>query len=85
MSELWHVITRSGRYAGSREELLPAGWDPPAGLPVVLVSALMLANPKWWNKVAKPSQSTVTLGPEAWEQHGVLVTCGNFRYGQGKC
>lgn len=85
MSELWHVITRSGRYAGSREELLPAGWDPPAGLPVVLVSALMLANPKWWNKVAKPSQSTVTLGPDAWEQHGVLVTCGNFRYGQGKC
>ena len=70
-AELWNLVFGRGRYAGSREELLPAGWDVPAVLPVLLVGPMMLANPRWWSKIAKPSQSSVTLSPDAWELLGV--------------
>jgi predicted ATP-grasp superfamily ATP-dependent carboligase len=71
LAELWNLVARRGRYAGSAEELLPAGWDPPSALPVLIVSAMMVANPRWWNKIAKPTQSSVTLSPDAWELLGV--------------
>ena len=71
LAEMWRIAFRRGRYAGSREELLPAGWDPPAALPVLIVGAMMLGNPRWWNKIAKPTQSSVTLSPDAWELLGV--------------
>jgi hypothetical protein len=71
LAVMWNIAFRRGRYAGSREELLPAGWDPPAALPVVVVGAMMLGNPRWWNKIAKPTQSSVTLSPDAWELLGV--------------
>lgn len=71
LAELWNVLRGRGRYAGSQEELLPARWDPPAALPVIVVGAMMLVNPRWWNKIAKPTQSSVTLSPDAWELLGV--------------
>ncbi|HET9138354.1 hypothetical protein [Actinophytocola sp.] len=69
-AELWNVLTGRGRYAGSTEELLPARWDPPAALPLLVVSAMLLVNPRLWLRIAGATPSGMVLSPDAWQQLG---------------
>ena len=55
LSEAWHIWRSSGLYAGSREELTPAGVDPWGLLPLAYVALHMLAFP---GRAARLSRQT---------------------------
>lgn len=46
MAESLRLVTHSGIYAGSREELTPVRWDWLSAVPTIFAAVLLLANPK---------------------------------------
>jgi predicted ATP-grasp superfamily ATP-dependent carboligase len=44
--ECWRLLTKSGEYTGSREELTPLHWDWPSAIPTTITAIWLLANPR---------------------------------------
>ena len=44
--QCWRLFTKSGEYAGSREELTPLRWDWPSAIPTVATAILLLGSPQ---------------------------------------
>ena len=44
--ECWRLFTRSGEYAGSREELTPLRQDWPSAIPTVVAALSLLGSPQ---------------------------------------
>jgi hypothetical protein len=45
LSECWKLVSHSGIYSGSCEELTPVRWDWPSAVPALIATLLLLANP----------------------------------------
>ncbi|MBB5045443.1 putative ATP-grasp superfamily ATP-dependent carboligase [Rhodopseudomonas rhenobacensis] len=67
LRECGNLLSRRGRYAGSREELTPVGLDWPSGVPLAMTAALLLAAPS----LAGP------LAAKGWGDH--LLDAGAVR------
>jgi glutathione synthase/RimK-type ligase-like ATP-grasp enzyme len=65
--ELGNALARRGDYRGSREELTPAGGDPLAALPVLLIAAITLARPAAWQWFTGGGVGAYSLTPAAWQ------------------
>jgi predicted ATP-grasp superfamily ATP-dependent carboligase len=59
LRECWRLVTRSGPYAGSREELTPVRLDGFSAVPLAMMAILLLAAPKL----------SVTLARGGWGAH----------------
>ena len=46
LREAWRLVSHSGIYAGSCEELTPVRWDWPSAIPAVFAAGWLLLNPK---------------------------------------
>jgi predicted ATP-grasp superfamily ATP-dependent carboligase len=53
LCECWHLATGSGPYAGSVEELTPAGLDWLSAVPLAIIALCLLAAPKLATTLAK--------------------------------
>ena len=53
MRECWRLLTGSGPYAGSSEELTPVRLDWLSAVPLAMTAMLLLVSPKLANKLAR--------------------------------
>ncbi|MER0242413.1 hypothetical protein AAHZ94_10335 [Streptomyces sp. HSW2009] len=66
--ELARAATRSGWYAGSREELLPVGSDPAAGLSLAALTGCLLAAPGSWRRLGGSGVPAHALTDQGWRR-----------------
>jgi hypothetical protein len=65
LAQLAAAIGRTGSCRDSREVLLPLARDPPSSLPLALVLARLLAQPRSAARLASKAVAAYALGPEA--------------------
>jgi hypothetical protein len=70
--ELGCVLTRSGPYRHSTEELTPVRWpgaggDPAAAIPAVAAALATLVRPALWRQFVTGAASAYSLTPAAWQ------------------
>jgi len=63
--EITRLATGSGRYRGSREELVPLWMDPWCAIPLAVVISRLLANPHAVTKLSKSTVDAYSLTPQA--------------------
>jgi hypothetical protein len=68
LRELAEAATRRGRYAGSREELLPVDDVPAAALLLSVTSTCLLVSPPLWRRLAGTGTPAHALTAHGWRQ-----------------
>lgn len=66
-AELVQAALGRGAYLNSSEELTPLAGDPPAGVLVAGISALLLAAPSSWRTLSAGSVGGYALTPDSWQ------------------
>jgi predicted ATP-grasp superfamily ATP-dependent carboligase len=65
LSECWRLVSHSGIYAGSCEELTPVRWDWPSAVPALIAALLLLANPGASSLIPKRSWGSHLLDTDS--------------------
>jgi predicted ATP-grasp superfamily ATP-dependent carboligase len=65
LREIMLLITGSGRYRGSREELVPLLTDPWCGIPLAVVITRLLRNPAAASRFSETTVAAYSLTPQA--------------------
>ncbi|SEG95261.1 Glutathione synthase/RimK-type ligase, ATP-grasp superfamily [Nonomuraea solani] len=67
LGELGAALSKRHLYAGSREELTPAGRDPRSRLLLAFATGATLVRPAAWQWFASGSVTAYALSPEGWQ------------------
>ena len=74
LGELYHALRKTGRYAGSIEELTPTRGDPISAIPVAAAACATLLRPGAWRSFYGSAVGSYALTPQGWAQIVSLAT-----------
>jgi biotin carboxylase len=65
LRECWRLVSHSGPYAGSQEELTPLRWDWPSVVPTIFAALWLLASPAAAHTMPKRAWGSHLLGADS--------------------